>query len=69
MNKVVGIILCIVGLIGLAWGGVNYKTRATVVDIGPIRATREETHHIPLPPIVGGLALLGGIALLIADKK
>jgi len=69
MNRAVGIVLCIIGVIGLAWGGVNYKTQDTVVNIGPVRATREQTHHIPFPPVAGGLVLLGGIALLIASKK
>jgi hypothetical protein len=69
VNKTIGIILCIVGLMALIWGGVTYKTRDTVIDVGPIHATREKTHDIPLPPIVGGLALLGGVGLLIAGKE
>jgi hypothetical protein len=69
LNKTVGIVLCIIGVIGLAWGGVNYRTQDAVVDIGPIHATHEETHHIPFPPVAGGLALLGGIVLLVASKK
>ena len=69
MNKTIGIILCLVGLIALIWGGVTYKTQDKVVDLGPIHATREKTHEVPLPPIVGGIALLGGVALLIAGKR
>jgi hypothetical protein len=69
LNKTIGIILCIVGLIGLIWGGVSYKTQEKVVDVGPIHATREKTHEIPLPPVAGAIALLSGVALLIADKK
>ena len=69
MNKTIGIVLCLIGLIALIWGGVTYKTQEKVVDLGPIHATREKTHDIPLPPIVGGLALLGGVALLIAGKS
>jgi hypothetical protein len=69
LNKTIGVILCIVGLIGLLWGGFSYKTQEKVFDVGPIHATREKTHDIPLPPIAGGIALLGGVALLIAGKK
>ena len=67
--KIVGIVLCAIGLIGLAWGGFTYTTQEKVLDVGPIHATREKTHDVPLPPIAGALALLGGIVLLIADKK
>jgi len=69
MNKMLGIILVVLGLIGLAWGGFTYTTRESVVDIGPIHATREKTHTVPLPPILGAVALIGGVALLVAGKK
>lgn len=69
MNKTLGIILIVLGLLGLAWGGFTYTTREKVVDIGPIHATRDKTHHISLPPIAGALALVGGIVLLIARPK
>lgn len=69
MNKTLGIILMVLGLFGLAWGGFTYTTRETVVDIGPIHATREKTHNVPLPPVAGAVALLGGIALLVAGRK
>lgn len=69
MNKVLGMILIVVGLIGLVWGGFSYTTSERVVDIGPIHATREKTHNVPVAPIAGALALLGGIALLVAGRK
>lgn len=69
MNKTLGLILIVLGLVGLAWGGFAYTTRETVVDIGPIHATREKTHNVPLPPIVGAVALIGGIVLLVARRK
>ena len=69
MNKTLGIILVVLGLIGLGWGGFTYTTREKVIDIGPIHATREKTHTVPLPPILGAVALLGGIALLVSGKK
>jgi hypothetical protein len=69
VNKTLGIILIVLGLFGLAWGGFTYTTRERVVDIGPIHATREETHNVPLPPIAGAVTLIGGIVLLAAGKR
>ena len=69
MNKMLGIILIVLGLVGLVWGGFSYTTREKVVDIGPIHATREKTHNIPLAPIGGALALAGGIVLLVVGRK
>ena len=69
MYKIFGIILIGLGLIGLAWGGFGYTTREKIVDIGPIHATREQTHDVPLPPIAGALALVGGVVLLVTGRK
>ena len=69
MNRTLGMILVALGLAGLAWGGFSYTTRERVVDLGPIHASREKTHNVPLPPIAGAAALLGGIALLVSGKK
>jgi hypothetical protein len=67
--KTIAIILIALGVFGLAWGGFTYTTREKVVDIGPIHATRDETHNVPLPPIAGAVALIGGIMLLVAGRK
>lgn len=67
--KALGAILIVLGLVGLVWGGFTYTTKEKVVDIGPIHATRDKTNNIPLPPIVGALALVGGIALVVVGKK
>jgi hypothetical protein len=69
VNKVLGLILIALGLVGLIWGGFSYTTRKKVVDIGPIHATRDQTHNIPLPPIAGAIALIGGVALLVTGKN
>ena len=69
MNKVLGLILIALGLLGLAWGGFTYTTKEKVVDLGPIHATRDETHNVPLPPIAGAVAVIGGIVLLVSAKK
>ena len=69
MNKILGLVLIVLGVIGLAWGGISYTTQEKVIDIGPIHATREQNHSIPLPPIAGGLAVAVGILLLMTGRK
>ena len=65
----IGIILIVIGIIAFAYQGITYTTREKVVDIGPIQMTADKTKTIPLPPIVGGIALVGGIILLVAGGK
>ena len=69
MKKTIGAILIGLGLIGIAYGGLTYTTKETLVDIGPIQATREQRHTVPLPPIAGAVALVGGIALVALGRK
>jgi drug/metabolite transporter (DMT)-like permease len=69
MNKVLGMVLIVIGIVGLVWGGFSFITREKVVDIGPIHATRDKTHSVPLPPIGGAIALVGGVALLVSGKN
>ncbi|HEX9714660.1 MAG TPA: DUF3185 domain-containing protein [Desulfurivibrionaceae bacterium] len=68
-NTLIAIILIAVGVVAFAYQGITYTTREKVVDIGPIQMTTEKTKTIPLPPIVGALALVGGIVLLVMGKK
>jgi hypothetical protein len=67
--RIVGIVLIVIGVISLAIGGISYTRREKVIDLGPIQATAERQKTIPLPPLLGGLALAGGIVLLIAGSK
>jgi len=69
MKMAVGILLIVVGVIGLAVGGINYTRREKVIDIGPIQATAEKHERIPLPPVAGGLALAAGVILVLAGNK
>lgn len=69
MTKTIGVILIVLGLVGLAWGGFTYTTRQRIVDVGPIHATRDKTHDVPVPPIAGAVALIGGIALVLARPR
>lgn len=67
--KIIGVVLIVVGIIALAYGGISYTRREKVLDIGPIEATAERRETIPLPPVLGGLALAGGIVLLIVGSR
>ena len=67
--KIVGIILIVLGVIALAYGGISYTREDEILDVGPIEATAERRETIPLPPILGGLALAGGVVLLIAGSR
>jgi uncharacterized membrane protein len=64
-----GILLAVLGIFALVYQGFSYTRQEKVIDVGPIHATKDDTQHIPLPPIVGGLALLGGVALLVMGAK
>jgi hypothetical protein len=68
-TSLAGIILIVLGALALAYQGIDYTRREKVIDIGPIHATKDTTERIPLPPILGGLALVGGIVLLIAGTR
>ena len=69
MTKLMGVVLIVLGVVALAYGGISYTRREKVVDIGPIEATAERRETIPLPPLLGGLALAGGVVLLIYGTK
>jgi uncharacterized membrane protein len=64
-----GIVLIVLGLAALAYQGFTYTTRETVIDIGPIKATADREKTVPLPPILGIVAVAGGIALMIAGAR
>ena len=68
-SMLAGIILIAIGIVAFAYQGITYTTREKVVDIGPLQMTAEKTKTLPLPPIVGGVALVGGIVLLVMASK
>jgi len=68
-SRLVGIVLIVIGALALAYQGITYTTREKVLDIGPIEATKEERKTIPLPPVLGAVALAGGIALLLSGRR
>ena len=63
------IILIAVGIIAFAYQGITFTTRENAVDLGPIQVTADKTRTLPLPPIVGAVALVGGVVLLIVGNK
>jgi len=65
----VGILLVILGALSLAYQGFNYTHQEKILDVGPIHATAEEHDRVSIPPVLGGLALVGGIVLLVVGAK
>ncbi len=68
-SLIAGILLIVLGVLIFAYGGFSFTKREKVLDIGPIEATAERREYVPLPPILGGAAVLGGIALLVAGRR
>jgi hypothetical protein len=66
--KILAILLIVVGIAAFAYQGITYKSREKVVDLGAVQVTAEKTRTFPLPPIVGAIALVGGIVLLLIGK-
>jgi len=62
----VGVALILLGILALSYRGITYTTREKVLEVGPLQATAEKEKTIPLPPILGGLALVGGFVLVAA---
>ena len=67
-RKIIGLVLVAIGMISLLWGGISWTREKTVVDLGPIEARTRERETIPLPPLVGGIALVAGIILVLAPS-
>lgn len=68
-NTLIGIILIVLGIVAIGYQGITYTTREKVVDLGPIQVSADTTKTVPLPPILGGIALIGGIVLLVIEGK
>ena len=66
---IVGIVLIVLGIVALAYQGITYTSRETIIDIGPIKATADTQKTIPLSPLLGGLALVGGVVLVVVGAK
>ena len=69
VKLVVAILLIALGIVALAYQGITYTSMGKAFDLGPMHVTTESTHRIPLPPILGAIALVGGIVLLVVERK
>ena len=65
----VGVALIILGVVALAYQGITYTTREKIIDIGPLKASIDKERNIPLPPILGALAIAGGVVLVIVGAR
>jgi drug/metabolite transporter (DMT)-like permease len=68
-KSLLGIVLAVLGIFALAYQGFSYTVPKKAVDLGPIHVTKDERHMVPLPPILGALALIGGIAVLAIGRR
>jgi len=66
---IIAIVLIAIGVVSLAYQGITYTTREKILEVGPLKATAEKEKTIPLPPILGGLALAGGVVLLVVATR
>ena len=68
-TAIVGIILIVIGAVALAYGGFSFTTSEKVAEVGPLKVEKEKTRSVPLPPMLGALALIGGVALLVVGRR
>ena len=68
-STILGIALIMLGVVAFAYQGITYTSREKVIDVGPLQATIDKEETIPLSPLVGGMALVGGIVLLIVGNR
>ena len=64
-----GVVLIVLGVVALVYQGITYSSRETILDIGPVHATAERQKTLPLPPLLGGAAVAGGVVLLLAGLR
>jgi uncharacterized membrane protein len=66
---IVGILLIAIGIVALAYGGFTYTKHEKIIDAGPLKISADREKTIPLPPILGGICLVGGIILVLAGNR
>lgn len=67
--KALGVVLIVLGVIGLVWGGITWTKRDKVLDVGPVQVTKEERKSLPMPPLAGAVSLVAGVALVLVDGR
>jgi xanthosine utilization system XapX-like protein len=68
LMKALGMVLVVLGLLGLLYGGLSWTRREKIIDAGPIQVSKDKHEFIPLPPVAGGAALVAGVLLLLKGK-
>jgi uncharacterized membrane protein YidH (DUF202 family) len=69
-RRVIGLVLVIVGIVALAWGGVFWNDEDTILDAGPLEVTTTEREGVAIPPVLGIIAIVGGaVLLLVPDRR
>src|SRR5262249_45308544 len=66
---ILGVVLIVLGVVALAWQGITYTKKEKVVDIGPLKVEAEREKTIPLPPILGGVAVAAGVVLVVVGSR
>jgi hypothetical protein len=69
VGTLVGLLLVVIGLVGVVYGGITYTRNKQVARVGPIEVTTQEQRQIPISPILGGVAIVAGVALIVAVKR
>jgi uncharacterized membrane protein HdeD (DUF308 family) len=64
-----GVVLIVIGALALAYQGITYTTREKIIDVGPLKASVEKRKTIPLPPVLGAVALAAGVILVVVASK
>ena len=67
--KIAGLVLIVLGVLALAYGGFSYTREKKVIDLGPVQATTRTHETVPVPPLVGAAAIVGGVALMFASVR
>jgi uncharacterized membrane protein len=69
MNKPIGIILLVIGIVMLMWSGFTYTKKEKIIDAGPIQVSADKQHTVNWPPYAGGILVIGGLVLLLTARK
>jgi hypothetical protein len=67
--KLVGIVLIILGVLALAYGGFSYISNDKVAEVGPVQVRADREHTVWIPPVAGGVALIAGIVLVLSGRR
>jgi hypothetical protein len=68
-NIILAILLIAAGIAAFVYQGFTYKTREKVIDLGSVHVMADRTKTIPIPPLIGAIAIVGGIVLLVIDGR